>query len=132
MKNRITYVSQADTEKIKQKIILVKKTFIVEIEGKKNKCLSDYLLDISLKFKFPTIARDYAVYDDWLCDLTWIDEPNIAIFIYNFRDFMYVDLDAKNTIMKKFEREILPWWESEVCRHVVEGKARSFMVYLIE
>jgi hypothetical protein len=30
------------------------------------------------------------------------------------------------------EEDVLPWWESDVEKHVVGGKVKSFQVYIVE
>ena len=30
------------------------------------------------------------------------------------------------------KNKILPWWESDVEKHVVDGKVKSFQVYIVE
>jgi hypothetical protein len=52
--------------------------------------------------------------------------------IYHFSKFLKDDLSAKAHILEDFENMILPWWETDVINHVVDGKPRFFSVYLID
>ena len=69
---------------------------------------------------------------DWIRDLTWIEEENIVIVINYFKDFLCDDQRDKQFVLDSFREIVFPWWESEVCEHMVEGKPRSFMVYVVE
>ncbi|KQL34056.1 hypothetical protein AN960_20570 [Bacillus sp. FJAT-25509] len=71
-------------------------------------------------------------YLDWIRDLDWIEKDSFAIVIYNYNDFLNTELELKDIIINTFKDTILPFWEEEVERVVVEGKAKSFKVYLVE
>lgn len=55
--------------------------------------------------------------------------PLLDIFVARF---LKDDLNAKAHILEDFENVILPWWETDVINHVVDGKPRFFSVYLID
>lgn len=132
MKNKIMYINQPALKDIIQKYNADPNTFCVEIEGKNCKDISDYLTEASIKLKFPMISKGIDGYEDWIRDLWWIEEENIVLVINHYKEFLCNDLDEKRMLVESFEDTVFPRWESEVCEHVVEGKPRSFMVYLIE
>ena len=132
MKNKIIYIKRTDLWEIKRNIFSDSNIFWVEIDGKNCLNLSDYLIDISTKFQFPTMAKGLDGYDDWLTDLTWIDKDSIVVIINNYIDFLKSDILSKENVMELFEISILPWWEAEVCDYVVDGKPKSFLVYLVD
>ena len=39
---------------------------------------------------------------------------------------------SKDLFLEILEEDVLPWWESDVEKHVVGGKAKSFQVYIVE
>lgn len=131
MKNEVMYVKKEDLEKIKSYISSNDNIFGVEIDGKSCMYLADYLTNISTKFKFPIIAKGLDGYNDWMTDLTWIDSNDIVIIINDYEEFLCLDLLSKRKVIENFEQSILPWWESEVCDCMVEGKIRKFTVYLV-
>ncbi|MCI9072085.1 MAG: barstar family protein [Lachnospiraceae bacterium] len=130
-KNRIICIGQKNADKILLNLRNDPNIFCVEIEGENCKVLSDYLTEVSTKFQFPILSEGYDGYADWICDLTWIREENIAIVIKNYGEFLCEEQYEKQTVVDIFEKLVFPWWESEVCEHVVEGKPRSFIVYLV-
>ena len=132
MKNKIIYTNQVDIEEIKRNIYQNKDIFLVEINGKECNNLSEYLNDISSKLFFPTIAKGFDVYDDWMTDLSWLNKDNIIIIVNNYTDFLRQDLPAKKKIIEIFEKSIFPWWEAEVCNCVIDGKSKSFIVYFLD
>lgn len=132
MKNKIIYIKQPSFKKIIQKYNTDSNTFCVEIEGKNCKVISDYLTEVSIKLQFPMISKGLDGYEDWIRDLSWIKEENIVLAINHYNEFLRNDLVKKRMVIESFEDIVFPWWESEVCEHMVEGKPRSFMVYLIE
>ncbi len=132
MKNKIIHMNQADFVEVNRQIYRNGDVFCVEINGTECKHLSEYLSDISGKLQFPTEAKSFDVYDDWMTDLSWLDKDNIIIIVYHYADFLRQDLLAKRKIIENFEQSILPWWEVEVCNCVIDGKTKSFLVYLLD
>lgn len=131
MKNKIVCINEKDFEKVRKEIYSVGDIFCVEIDGKECTNLSDYLSDISNKLGFPTMAKNFDGYDDWMTDLTWINKDSIVIIINSYTEFMRTDEYSKEKIMELFRKSILPWWEREVCKYVVGAKTKVFTIYLI-
>ena len=65
-------------------------------------------------------------------DLDWLNADGYVFIIKNFENFMENDISKKEKIMYYFEDEILPWWEEEVERCVLGGKAKPFNLYLVD
>ena len=82
--------------------------------------------------EFPIPAKGLDGYLDWITDLSWLNRDGYALIIKNYNCFMSEDLRKKEIVMESFGKTVLPWWENEVERCVVEGKAKSFNVYLVE
>jgi len=116
---------------VKKELTADDNVLMVNIDGAKCSCLSEYLHTISTAFSFPTQPSGLDSYNDWICDLTWLDpDLKIAIIIEHFSNFLKDDLNVKKYILEDFENMILPWWETDVINHMVDGKPRKFLVYL--
>ena len=132
MKNKIYHVSHADFKKIKEGFAEDETLFVAEIDGREIKNLQDYFNKISYICDFPTISKSFGSYGDWLGDLDWLGKDGYAVIIYNYSEFMKNDLQSKNHVIESFNDLILPWWETEVEKCVVAGKAKPFNVYLVD
>ncbi|EAA0350023.1 hypothetical protein EK33_08620 [Listeria monocytogenes] len=60
------------------------------------------------------------------------DNPCFCIIIKDYTDFLKKDIESKEIVMEIFKEDILPFWENGVTQTVVEGKPRSFKVYLVK
>jgi hypothetical protein len=131
IKNSISFVTRQEAETIKTSINA--SIFVAEIEGKKIKTEEDYFREVWLAFDFPPALRpSWAGHDDWIRDLDWLNADGYLFFVYDFPQFLRNDHDSKAFFAKHFQDFILPFWEDEVTRVVVGGKAKSFNVYLVE
>lgn len=133
MKNKIITLSSSSAIAIKKELASENNLLMLEIDGARCPCLSEYLYKISMALSFPTRPLGLDSYNDWICDLTWLDiDLKIAIIIEHFSEFLKDDLSAKKHIIEDFEKVILPWWDTDVINHVVDGSPRLFSVYLID
>jgi hypothetical protein len=131
LNNRIVEISNDESETIIQEIRSNSKVFVVEIDGNKIASWNDYVSEIQDKFNFPTPCNDSVDrYLDWIRDLQWIEEDDIAIIINNYDEFLNKDPKLKNEIISDFNDVILPFWQEEVMEVVVEGQPKRFMLYL--
>ena len=132
-RNSIQRISNNEFETIKQSIFMKQNACIVEMDGYEIQSWKSYIGEIENKFKFPTTCIDSVDrYLDWIRDLSWLEKEEYVLIIYNFEKFLSNDLELKNEIIMCFEEYILPFWQSEVEEVVVEGKAKSFMVYFVD
>lgn len=133
MNNKVIRISLEKFDTVKERLITKKnKIFFVEIDGKNLPTLEEYFPIISKLCGFPIPARSWDGYNDWMTDFSWINEKDIVIVIYNFEHFLQKDPSAKVKVIEKFQNNILPWWEKDVLNHVVEGKTKKFVVYLVD
>ena len=131
MQNKI--IPAPSVNAVKKELAPARDVFLVEIDGARCPCLPEYLRTISAAFSFPTQPSGLDGCNDWLRDLTWLDAGlKIAIVIEHFSQFLKEDLAAKKYVLEDFEHLILPWWETDVSSHVVDGRPRMFSVYLID
>jgi hypothetical protein len=139
MKNQIFHVSLAELEEI---IHSVQNDILVAvIEGKYTKSWMDYAEQIRDEFSFPPEYWDFLVddiglglmrYYDWMTDLCWVNQKKIIVIIHQYKEFLSNKLSLKDNIMDGFKTGILPFWEEEVVRTVVDGEPKSFIVYLTD
>ncbi|WP_019555607.1 barstar family protein [Propionispira raffinosivorans] len=106
--------------------------YIAEINGNDIQNLHDYLNVVNRVFKFPIPARGLDGYLDWMTDLDWLKKEGYVLIINYFGSFLKNDPNLKSKILSTFIDNILPFWQDEVTRVVVEGKTKSFTVYLID
>ena len=133
MKNQIFKITKEELMPIKKQLKKQKGTWIAEIDGKKISNWVDYSHEIERVFLFPTSCyKSVDVYLDWIRDLDWLNSEAFVLIIHNFSQFMSKEIELKNKIIKLFVKYIFPWWESEVEECVVEGKAKPFIVYLVD
>ncbi|GHU53563.1 hypothetical protein FACS1894132_06050 [Clostridia bacterium] len=134
LQNKIELISFAEFSKISDSIKSDTNNYLVELDGDKILYLYDYLNTISEKLNFP-LLENYKLnldgYYDWITDLSWIEQSNIFILIYNFENFLIEQIDIKEKIVNLFKKDILKFWDTDVVNCVVGGQKRAFSVYLI-
>lgn len=134
MKNRIVYVSKQEADAVKAEAMQKENVFFAELDGRFIQTEADYVREMELVMDFPyEKSEEYLKlgwYFDWICELLWLGEKDVALLIRGY-DFMLIhDEKTKQHIIADFEERTLPWWEGEVIGRMVDGKPRSFMVYL--
>ncbi len=106
--------------------------YVAEIDGKKVQVLHDYLKTMSEVFHFPFPSRSLDSYYDWMKDLDWLDKNGYVLIVNNFNSFLSQDLATRELVIEGFEKIILPFWQENVMKEVVEGQAKLFIVYLVD
>lgn len=130
--NKIISIDETEATQIKEQLAGQQDVYVVEIEGDQIQSWYDYISVIQSKFKFPTLCYDNMDrYFSWMRDLGWIEREAYVLIINNFDSFLESDLELKKEIITDFSETILPFWQYEVEEVVVEGKAKPFMVYLV-
>ena len=132
MDNKIVYVAKEKAEEIKNCLLYNGDNFIAEIEGAKIRTESDFVRAMSNAFAFPCElpAMKIGWYNDYICDLMWIEQKNIVLIIHEFDLMLCDEPELKKVILDDFEEIILPWWDGDVVGHMVGGTPRKFLVYL--
>jgi len=131
MKNKVYYVSQKEMADLRKTLQRDDSLYIADINGNAIQSLQDYLNTVNELFKFPIPTRGLDGYLDWIRDLDWLMKDGYALIINDFSKFINKDFHMKNRIVEDFEKVVLPWWQEEVEKCVVEGKAKPFNVYLV-
>ena len=107
--------------------------YVGEIDGKEARNLDEYLEMIWKAFQFPDTGYvNYHAYMDWICDLSWLNANGYILVFHNFDKLLAQSSRDRQIIIESIDEDVLPWWEGEVERCVVGGKAKPFNVYLVD
>ncbi|MCI8938358.1 MAG: barstar family protein [Lachnospiraceae bacterium] len=130
MDNKIIYITKYEAQEVKMN--LNKNIFFAEIFGEKIETEGKYAQAMANAFAFPHALPEMKIgwYNDYICDLTWIEQEDIILLIHDYDLMLADDLKIKKDIIADFEEIILPWWGGEVVRHMVGVKPRNFLIYL--
>ncbi|MDQ0087498.1 hypothetical protein J2T12_000892 [Paenibacillus anaericanus] len=130
--NKVLETNSEEIESLKAELATNDRFLIVELK-EAIQSWEDYISEVQLKFKFPTTCLDSMDrYLDWIRDLEWLDKDGYVLIIYRYLDFLKDDPKLKKEIITDFTDVILPFWQEEVKDVVVNGKAKPFMVYLVD
>jgi len=66
-----------------------------------------------------------------MTDLDWLGKKSYILIIHDYSKFLMQDLECKKMIMEIFNDEILPWWQKNIEKYVINGKSKPFNVYLV-
>ncbi|SMC80348.1 Barstar (barnase inhibitor) [Papillibacter cinnamivorans DSM 12816] len=126
-------ISEKELNSIEQQLFNQRGIWVAEIDGRKVPTWKDYAHEIERAFRFPTPCdKSMDAYLDWMTDLSWLNAKGYALIIKNVKDFIRSDPEKKEKVLHFFKDDILPFWQSDVEKYVVEGKAKPFNVYIIE
>lgn len=130
--NQVLVVSIEKIEVLKAELISNNAVCLIEIDGNHIQSWEDYISVIQDKFGFPTSCLDSVDrYLDWMRDLEWLGKQEYHLIITNYGMLLKHNSKLKSQIIEDFQNIILPFWQNDVEEVVVEGKAKSFMVYLV-
>ena len=132
MNNKIVYIAKDEMKKIKTDALNNQHVFLAEIDGAKIRTEEEYvqaMIDASA-IPHPLLGMKIGILNDWIKDLTWIDQKDIVLIVHDHDLMLSDDLKTKKKVMIYFENIILPWWEGEVVECMVGGEPRGFMLYI--
>ena len=126
MKNKIHYITKLELQDL-----LTFSGFVAIFDGKQiqNK---EELFHFFEKIVGLPDANNWSSITDWLTDLSWIKAEEYSFIFENYDSFLKDDLSSKVLFLEILEEDVLPWWESDVEKHVVGSKVKSFQVYIVE
>lgn len=75
--------------------------------------------------------KDYHTEYDYMTDDDFLPEEKYALIINNYDLFMKNNQSEKENFEDTYENYLLPFWDEEVERVVVEGKRKDFNIYLV-
>lgn len=78
----------------------------VRLDGKKTKTLSKFYKKIAKRLQFPDyFGFNLDALDECLSDLDWIEQPNVVLYIKNFKNFLNEEeAETRADILDIFER----------------------------
>ena len=74
--------------------------------------------------------KDYHTEDDFLTEMDELPDDKYIFVIKNYDEFLANNIEEKAEIEDYYENYLLPFWDEEVERVVVEGKRKDFDIYL--
>ncbi len=75
--------------------------------------------------------KDFHTEDDFMTEMDELPEDKYVFVIKNYDKFMKNNNEEKHEIEDYYENYLLPFWDEEVERVVVEGKRKDFIIYLV-
>ena len=75
--------------------------------------------------------KDYHTEYDFMTDMDELPEDKYAFAIKNYDKFLPHSNWEKANLEDTYENYLLPFWDEEVERVVVEGKRKDFNIYLV-
>lgn len=75
--------------------------------------------------------KDYHTEDDFLTEMDELPDDKYIFVIKNYDEFLANNIEEKAEIEDYYENYLLPFWDEEVERVVVEGKRKDFDIYLV-
>jgi len=136
IQNTIYHVDTPKATKIAQEASNSAELLLLELHGNEIQTWEDYINALNKAIHFPTscLNSTYGVnrYHDWMRDLDWLGKDGYVLIIYDYKSFLEQNLSLKEEIMEDFTDLILPWWQEEVVNCVIDGKAKSFNIYLVD
>ncbi|KDN09292.1 MULTISPECIES: barstar family protein [unclassified Gilliamella] len=136
MKNQIIYINKEQENQYIENLNF-KNYFFAKIDGSLISTISDYMNAIIAAFQFPfgifSNTTSIDAYNDWMRDLSWIDQyDGYILVIENFTKMLSCYPKEKDRILNEFDETIFPFWAEEVTHTVVGGKTKGFLVLLVE
>ncbi|MBF0778977.1 barstar family protein [Streptococcus cuniculi] len=106
--------------------------FTVSFDGKNIQTEYDAVLKLASLFDIDDLVDgNWDALQDRLERPSYIIPDNIHIFIDNSRYLFANDANSKR-IFLAILKDTVKWWDGDVEKYVVEGKKKSFNVYLVD
>jgi len=120
--------------KLEKNYLMVKcsNDFNLNIDGKKVQSERDAIEILANSFNINDLQDgNWDALFDRLQRSNYIHPERINIFINNSRDLFIKDANSKNTFLEILS-DTVSWWEEDVERYIVDGKRKTFNVYLLD
>ena len=124
-------------EEFEKKKILYKYNDVkyIVMDGKGIGTYEQYFDELWKVFNFSEIPdgweKDYHTEDDFLTEMDELPDDKYIFVIKNYDDFLANNIEEKAEIEDYYENYLLPFWDKEIERVVVEGKRKDFDIYLV-
>lgn len=120
--------------KLEKNYLMVKSfnDFNLNIDGKKVQSERDAIGILAKSFNIDDLQDgNWDALSDRLQRSNYIHPERINIFINNSRDLFIKDERSKNIFLEILS-DTVSWWEEDVERYIVDGKRKTFNVYLLD
>lgn len=124
-------------EEFEKKKILYKFNDVkyIVMDGKGIETYEQYFDKLWEVFNFSEIPdgweKDYHTEDDFLTEMDELPDDKYIFVIKNYDEFLANNIEEKAEIEDYYENYLLPFWDKEIERVVVEGKRKDFDIYLV-
>ena len=106
--------------------------FNLNIDGKKVQSERDAIEILAKSFNIDDLQDgNWDALSDRLQRSNYIHQERINIFLNNSNDLFIKDVNSKNTFLEILS-DTVSWWEEDVERYIVDGKRKTFNVYLLD
>ena len=106
--------------------------FNLNIDGKTVQSEKDAVQILAEGFNIDDLQDgNWDALSDRLQRSNYIHPERINIFINNSRDLFIKDERSKNIFLEILS-DTVSWWEEDVERYIVDGKRKTFNVYLLD
>lgn len=106
--------------------------FNLNIDGKKVQSERDAIEILANSFNINDLQDgNWDALSDRLQRSNYIHQERINIFLNNSNDLFIKDVNSKNTFLEILS-DTVSWWEEDVERYIVDGKRKTFNVYLLD
>lgn len=107
----------------------------IVMDGKGIETYEQYFDKLWEVFNFSEIPdgweKDYHTEDDFMTEMDELPDDKYIFIIKNYDDFLANNIEEKAEIEDYYENYLLPFWDKEIERVVVEGKRKDFDIYLV-
>lgn len=104
----------------------------LNIDGKKVQSERDAIEILAKSFNIDDLQDgNWDALSDRLQRSNYIHPERINIFINNSRYLFIKDENSKNTFLEILS-DTVSWWKEDVERYIVDGKRKTFNVYLLD
>ena len=120
--------------KVEKNNLMVKcsNDFNLNIDGKKVQSERDAIEILANSFNINDLQDgNWDALSDRLQRSNYIHQERINIFLNNSNDLFIKDANSKNTFLEILS-DTVSWWEEYVERYIVDGKRKTFNVYLLD
>ena len=120
--------------KLEKNYLMVKSfnDFNINIDGKKVQSERDAIEILAKSFNINDLQDgNWDALSDRLQRSNYIHSERINIFINNSRYLFIKDENSKNTFLEILS-DTVSWWKEDVERYIVDGKRKTFNVYLLD
>ena len=107
------------------------KLHIVILDGKLLQEKDSAINYICKSFRIERKVTNWAGLRDVLSDSDWINSDETLVFLINQQMIFQDNLDFRQILFTIFA-DTVEWWAGDVEKYVVEGKKKSFNVYLVD